>query len=168
MITFLLDQNVNKKTLARSCNDQGLAIAKRFPVEWKNYPGGFKDPELLRIVMAGAEPLLTNDREIAAAHTDAIPNSNPGIIIVGHPPRHIRPMGRGELEKIIARFKEAFTIWHHVSWSKTIAEITPISVEIKHIEHGILKNDELISRSDVTWPNKLENWLKLNSARSFP
>src|SRR4051794_36901092 len=101
MTTFLLDQNVNQKSLARKCNSEGHAEAKRFPVEWKVYPGGFKDPQLLPIVMAGDKTLVTNDRNIAQHYSDLIPTSNPGIIVVGFPPGHIRPIGKGDIEKII-------------------------------------------------------------------
>jgi len=167
MTTFQLDQNVNRKTLARRCFAEGRAVAKRFPVEWKMYDKGFKDPQLLPIVMAGNRPLVTNDRRIASDYADIIPTANPGIIIVGYPLGHICPLRRGEIEKIIWDFKSRFPIWDSVTWSNSVVEITPEWVEVSHIDLGILNLDERIDYSDG-WAEKLENHLKINANKRLP
>lgn len=165
MTSFQLDQNVNKKSLARDCERQGLANVARFPSEWKNRPGGFKDPDLLPIVMKGNRTFVTNDRKIAQENASAIPDEHPGIIIVGFCKGTVKPIGRGSIEGILASFKIKYPDWHVVSWSNTIAEITQQSVEVWHIENGILRSDEYLPFDRPFWTTALSDWLSKNSNR---
>ena len=167
MTSFLLDQNDNRKSLWRNCMNEGNPRVTRFPKEWAMYEGGFKDPQLLPIVMAGDKPLITNDRNIARDHVDAMPPRNPGIIIVGHPIGHIRPLGRGDIERIIADFKHRFPKWCIVCWSNSIVEITPLGVEACHIEEGIVHVDDRFAYNEPDWSDRLEAVLKKNSQRGL-
>ena len=168
MTTFLLDQNVNKKSLAESCNREGLVVVRRFPRQWQRFPGGFKDPELLPIVMAGQEPLLTNDRNIARDHCSYIPALNPGIIIISLCKGTIKPLGKGDIERIIRKFKQLFSQWHTVKWNNSIVEVTQLGVEVWHIEVGTLRRDAYAAFNDPDWVSAISVALSKNAARRQP
>ena len=168
MTTFLLDQNVNKKSLAETCNREGFAHVRRFPSEWKMQAGGFKDPDLLQKVMVGNQPLLTNDRNIAREHATIIPPINPGIIIVGFCKGTIKPLGKGDIERILRQFKQSFPQWHVTTWNNSIVEITQKHAEVWHVETGDLRSDDYISFDELNWSGRLAGVLEKNAARRPP
>lgn len=166
MTTFLLDQNVNKKSFARKCNLQPHAKAKRFPPEWKDYVGGFKDPQLLPIVMDGDKPLVTNDRNIASENIAYIPKANPGIIIVAFAKGSTtRTLTADDTEKILANFKSTFPKWYAANWSNTVIEITQLGVMVSHVESGLLQPDTYLAFTTANWQPSLTAVLAANAAR---
>jgi hypothetical protein len=165
MITFQLDQNVNKRSLAETCQKEGKAGVWRFPKKWSTIAEGFKDPDLLPVVMAGDKPLVTNDRNIAKENARFIPSKNPGIAIVGFAKGTIKPLGRGDIEKILVNFKAQFPRWHLVSWSNSVVEITQNSVEVWHVEAGNLGPDDYWPMTQPGWPNLFEAVLRKNASR---
>jgi hypothetical protein len=166
MTTFQLDQNVNRRSFAENCQKEGRAGVWRFPSAWSKKADGFKDPELLPIVMSGDKPLITNDRNIARLHVDSIPGNNPGILIVGFCKGTIRPIGSGDIEKLIAIFKNNFPDWDTVSWSNSVVEITQQGVEVWHVDNGTLPRDLYVEFDDSNWQQLLKDALVKNNRRN--
>ena len=160
MITFQLDQWLNSKRFARDCAAEALCQTLRLPPTLVDV----KDPDLLRTLMAGVNPLVTFDRALPREHTSSIPRHHPGIIALSNFPAP-QTMTIRIAQQVLKRFKTAFPDWHEVSWTNSVAEITTISVELWHVDQAQLVRDAYLAFDSVDWQTKLRELLQQNSQR---
>lgn len=162
MITFQFDQCFNDKKVIKGCTAEGLAGALRFPREWWDKP----DPELLAVVMMSPNPFVTLDRALPREHVASIPARHPGILVVNYSRAIPRTITTKEAGKILSKFKQSMTHWHHLVVRNSIIEITEASAEVWHIEDGELVRDEYLDFNDAgDWVGQLTDLLKQNADR---
>jgi hypothetical protein len=162
MITFQFDQCFNDKKVIKTCADEGLAGALRFPREWWDKP----DPDLLADVMMSPNPLVTLDRALPREHAAHVPARHPGIVIVNYSRAIPRTITTKEAGKILNHFKQRVTNWHHRAVRNSIVEITEMSAEVWHVEDGELVRDGYLEFHDASdWAAQLIQLLTQNADR---
>jgi len=162
MITFQFDQCFNDKKVIKACAEEGLAGVRRFPRELWDKP----DPELLPVLMASPNPLVTLDRALPREHAAHIPARNPGIVVVNYSRAIPRTITTKESSKILSKFKQRMTNWHRLGIANSIIEITEQSAEVWHIEDGELVQHGYLEFNDAgDWIVQLADLLKQNADR---
>ena len=152
MPNFQLDECLNDADFARLCVNE--AEAKKISgINVNLLPDslhGEDDDIVLAQLMKRDGTLLTKDRKIASEHSNAIPNSNPGIVIIANAPGSVRTMSVKQVEKILSEFKSNYTEWHALSFKNSIIEISQIGIEIWHVSDGKLIHDRFVAFSEQT------------------
>ena len=162
MIAFQLDQCLDSKRFASACSAAGHCDVFRLPPALR----GAEDPNLLSMVMAGPNPLVTFDRALAHDHTRFIPELNPGIIVVSNYPSP-QTMTVSVAQKLLHDFKTAFPTWHQVFWNNSIVELTTLGVEVWHIAGGGLMRNEYLAFTTPDWKPRFRAILDENSRRGL-
>ena len=118
MTAFQLDECLNDKRLAATCNAEKKCTVERCPPRLK----GKHDNVVLAEVFASGMTLLTVDRTIVQDNVSSIGSPNSGIIVI----KNKRPfdfMTAKRAREIIASFKYAVPSWPNLNWSIVYAEI---------------------------------------------
>ncbi len=158
MIAFQLDQCLDSKRFVRDCNAEGLCQIHRLPPSLR----GKEDPELLSVVMPGNYPLVTFDRALPHNHTQFIPESNSGIVVlINYPSLQTMTISIGQ--KVLRQFKSAFPDWYRLTWRNSIVEVTSIGVTVWHVAGGKLIRDTYQARAADGWQSRLAVILKANA-----
>jgi hypothetical protein len=150
MTSFQLDQCLDSKRFVRDCAAEGQCRLLRLPADLRNA----EDPELLELLLAAENPLLTFDRALPHDHTGSIPRTHPGILIVSNYPEP-QTMTVKIAQRILARFKKTFVKWHEVDWSNSIMEVTTIAVGVWHVDESHLIRDCYLSYDSPNWADQL-------------
>jgi len=142
MRRFQLDENLNDKRLAKSCNDEKRCRVMRFPKRLK----GKKDDVILPDLLTKGAPLLTRDFPILAENIDHVPELHSGIIVVrSNDPS--RPFTTRSAIKNLARFKNKFPAWAETDWKQIYVEIDEDEIFLSKIrEVGATFNVTLKSK----------------------
>jgi hypothetical protein len=125
---FQFDECSDCRSFIKKCNQQGLAVARRF--KKKHRHTSLKDPEMLAIYLALGGVLITYDNNMIDEHEDAVPEQSPGIIIIEHSSEVPYTLTQSSAEKIIGRFKTVLPDWNQVPWANSIVRITERSISI--------------------------------------
>jgi hypothetical protein len=165
MKTFQFDKCFDDKKIIRKCNEENLVNALRLPPPMRTW----EDPELLDTFMKLSNPLITLDRSMPADHATSIPDSNPGIVVVGNAPgipQTITTLMAGKtLAQFKARFKDMTRGWHELPIKNSIVEITQKSVQVWHVVGGKLISDKYLSFDETGWMERLVDLLVQNEQR---
>lgn len=162
MITYQLDQNLHDRSFASDCEKTKLANVWLFPKKLRHAP----DETILPIFMRGDHPLVTMDRLIASAHPFAIPDKNPGIVIVGFALGHFKTVTTKDVRMILSQFKRSFPEWSQTSIAGSILELTPETIEVSHIDNHRIHRDADLKFDDTEWISVLKLVLAKNAKRS--
>ncbi|MGP0067333.1 MAG: hypothetical protein ACLQGP_27530 [Isosphaeraceae bacterium] len=121
-----------------------------------------EDPEVLGDLMQKPNPLVTTDLEMVRQHLAFIPDFHPGILTISNSknPQTITSKG---IRRILAKLKELFPLWHQADFRNSIAEITPESIELSHVEGGSLIRDKSLSFDTDGWVSEAEVILAHNA-----
>ena len=158
-----LDQEIDARHLVRACENEGKVTAYRLPTELKNK----EDPDVLGALIPKGNPILSADWDFAHDWPAFIPNLHPGILIVGQDdddPYFDTHVG----QRIVFDFKQSFPLWNVLAWDNSIVHIQPSYVTVWHCEDHRLVRDEMISRADDDWQERLEAHLAANARRTPP
>ena len=158
MTAFQLDQCLDSKRFARECAAEGFCQTLRLPPALRNA----EDAQLLTVLMADPNPLLTFDRTLPDEHTSSIPDQHPGIIVVTNFPAP-QTLTIQIAQRVLNRFKTFFPAWHQVSWRNSIVELTTIGIEVRHVANGRLVKDVYFSFDEADWAARLLTTLQRNS-----
>ena len=160
MTTFQLDQCLDSKRFAHDCAAEGLCHTLRLPPALRNAA----DPVLLAALMTGSHPQVTFDRALPEEHSQFIPESHPGILIVCNYPAP-QTMTVRIAQRLLTRFKRAVPNWHEVVWRNSIVELTSVGVEVWHVADKQLVHDGYYSLDTPDWPTSLFTLLTQNAQR---
>ena len=160
MTTFQLDQCLDSKRFAHDCVAEGLCRTLRLPSSLRNAA----DPDLLAALMTGSHPLVTFDRALPEEHSQFIPESHPGILIVSNSPAP-QTMTVCIAQRVLSRFKIAVPNWHEAVWQNSIVELTSVSVEVWHVADKQLVHDGYYAFDTPDWPTLLFTVLTQNAQR---
>jgi hypothetical protein len=160
---FQFDQCLNDRSIADACNAQGLAVVYRFPRRLT----GKEDPEVLDDLLAKPNPLITVDLGMVRDHLAHVPEFHPGIVSISNARVDRRTLTSKLICRILDNFKARFPQWHQVGFRNTIAEITPVGVELAHIESGTFIRDGYLTFDQEGWVAELESILLQNAGRSM-
>jgi hypothetical protein len=158
--SFQFDECSSAKSFIKSCNDQKLCVAVKYPKKLK----GKKDPEMLDVCMQTPNVLLTFDLTICETNLSHIPEQNPGIVMVGHSLKIPYTMTVNSATKIVGAFKQHFPEWHAIPWNNSLVRITDESVEVAHRTVAGIVPDFYSLLSESGWQEVLKATLTHNSA----
>jgi hypothetical protein len=134
---FQFDECSDCRSFIKKCNDEGLAVARRF--RRKHRHKGLKDPEMLAVYLGLGGVIITYDNNMIDEHPTHIPERSPGIIIIEHSSAVPYTFTQASAEKIIGKFKSILPDWHQVPWANSIVRITERSVSIgRKLETGVI------------------------------
>lgn len=153
MKTYQLDENINDKQLAKSCNEQGLAWAKRQSRKDK----GRKDPDWVPRVIAQGDTLVTLDRRIIDDCRRAVPEENPGIVILENDESIPFTIRSKDAKKILATLKSAMPDWHN-DWCNSVIRLSQQRIIVGHIEDGQFVLDRNLSLLDPDWKEQFADY----------
>jgi hypothetical protein len=153
---------VLERSIADACNAQGLAVVYRFPRRL----AGKEDPVVLDDLLARPNPLITVDLGMVRDHLAHVPDLHPGIVSISNARVDRRTLTSKLICRILDNFKAGFPNWHRVSLRNTVAEITPVGIELCHIESGRLIRDGYLTFDQEEWAVEAELILSRNAARS--
>ena len=67
-------------------------------------------------------------------------------------------------QRILSRFKLAFSKWHAVDWGNSVVEITTVGVEVWHVDQSQLIRDGYLAYDSKDWTVQLLQLLQNNAA----
>ena len=156
MKSFQLDECANDKSIARDCNNQGLAKVELQPKDKK----GMKDWEWAPSVLNHGLALVTGDKNIIEDSEGNIPDHHPGIIIFRNSDR-IPTWGSKQIREILSKFKIAFEDWHE-EWSNSVIYLSKNDIEVGHISNGQFVRDKFLLWSDADWQDEFRQAIQSN------
>ena len=121
-------------------------------------------PRHVGALMTGSHPLVTFDRALPEEHSQFIPESHPGILIVSNYPAP-QTMTVRIAQRVLSRFKIALPNWHKAVWQNSIVELTSVGVEVWHVADKQLVHDGYYSFDTSEWPTLLFTLLTQNAQR---
>lgn len=159
---FQFDQCFNDGSIADACNNQGLAKAYRFPRRLM----GKDDSEVLDELLIKSNTLVTTDLDMVRDHIDHVPAGHPGVLAICNGHANPQTITSSIIKKLLLEFKTSFPNWNSVSLCNTVAEITPIGLDIFHVEEKELVRDQYLSFEDPDWASLAATILLRNATRS--
>jgi hypothetical protein len=164
-----LDECIDSNRLVKSCKQQGLVEAKRFPKHLKTREARHekkqKDNLVLPMLWGFGNPILTTDFPIDYDNTAVFQGSHPGVIIISNPKPTPTPRV-SNIENTIRKFKKEIPTWNVLAWDNSIVEITTEWVEIRCVLHGTPEKPLRLAFSDPVWKEHFLARLELNSKKT--
>jgi predicted nuclease of predicted toxin-antitoxin system len=132
MNSFVFDENFNDRRLVDACNSEGRCTVHRFPEALKSA----KDPEVLRVLLANKDTLVTLDGPIIDRHREHVPDNNPGIIIVRQR-RTAQTMTTKRGGQLLHQFKANLPEWATLNYELLRIDVTETGAIIASIRDPI-------------------------------
>jgi len=159
---FQFDQCFNDASIADACNARGLTKAFRFPKKLM----GKDDAEVLDELLIKQNTVVTTDINMVRDHVDHVPDNHPGIIAICNGHANPQTITSSIIKKILFEFKLKFPGWYSANLSNSVAEITPVGIDIFHVERGELIRDQYIAFDQPGWALQVDAILARNAART--
>jgi hypothetical protein len=132
------------------CNAGGESIVHRYPRELR----GRKDHEMMPVILTGDRTLLTTDRKMVEDHTDCIPDSNPGVVLV-KTINSKRPLTSATVSRIIDNFKSRFPSWASTDLRNTYLEMDETGVYISRLHKEYFSSSVFVDINDAEFATRL-------------